>query len=98
MEYLIPVKAANFAPLRPLRSNSSSSCSRRAAAVLRRPSPSVLIMEVVSVEVRAVIVLCYDISDSFNRGGRGDAYAETDAERDRNGRSIAFVRHERQFA
>jgi hypothetical protein len=40
---LIPTNAANFAPLKPLRSNSSNKLSRRAAEVFIRPNTSVLI-------------------------------------------------------
>src|SRR5206468_1753392 len=38
--YLTPTSFANSCPLNPLRSNSSSNCSRRAAGVLIRPSTS----------------------------------------------------------
>ncbi len=38
--YLVPASAASFAPESPLRSNSSSNCSRRAGGVTTRPMVS----------------------------------------------------------
>jgi len=61
VEYLIPTNAANFAPLKPLRSNSSSKLSRRAAGVRTRPNPSVFNNAVSPASVVFVIALRYDI-------------------------------------
>ena len=58
--YLIPARAANFTPLKPLRSNSSSKLSRRAAGVFTRPKPSVFNNTTSPASIIDVIALRYD--------------------------------------
>ena len=60
--YLTPINAANCAPLIPLRSNSSSNASRRAAGVLTRPNASVFKIPSAA-GVVFIVAPCYDAYD-----------------------------------
>ena len=72
--YLTPTTAANFFPLNPLRSNSSSICSRRAAGVCIRPSLSVFNTASSALIISVISRQSMTVMTRWNRGPRRDAY------------------------